>query len=155
MTNRILSPEAVCQIAFIVHDIERAGKKFCEIFGVEMPKIIVTAAYEITKTTYKGEPCDATAKLAFFNAGQVQFELIEPDQKPSVWRDFLNEHGEGIHHIAFRVENTAATTAALAGQGIPVVQQGLYSDTSGMYTYLDAAPVLGVLVELLENFKRD
>jgi len=38
--------------------------------------------------------------------------------------------------------------------GIGVSQQGLYSDASGMYTYVDSAPALGVMLELLENFNR-
>ncbi|NLX11092.1 MAG: VOC family protein [Chloroflexi bacterium] len=142
----------VCQVGLIVENIERTAQKYCDIFGVEMPPIQVTPTYDVTQTTYRGEPCDATARLAFFDFGQVQIELIEPDMQPSVWRDYLNEHGESVHHIAFIVKDTGAAVAYLAGHGIDVLQQGLYGDRSGMYTYLDSAPALGVMLELLENF---
>ena len=37
---------------------------------------------------------------------------------------------------------------------MPTLQQGLFVDGSGMYTYVDSAPQLGVMVELLENFPK-
>ncbi len=154
MSSQNLNAEMICQVGFIVHNIERTARKFCEVFGFPEPPVIVTPGYERAKTTYQGQPSGATAKLAFFNTGQLQIELIEPDENPSVWRDFLDEHGEGVHHIAFRVKDTGQTTLYLADHNIPVLQQGLYSDGSGMYTYLDSAPVLGVMLELLENFAK-
>ena len=143
---------AVCQVGLIVKDIEKTARKYCEVFGVDMPPIIVTLSYAIAKTTYRGKPCDVTAKLAFFNFGHAQIELIEPDPQSSVWRDYLDEHDESAHHIAFMVEDTESTMKHLQARGIDVLQQGLYSDASGMRTYVDSAPVLGVMVELLQSF---
>ena len=76
-------------------------------------------------------------------------ELIEPIGGPSTWQEFLDERGEGVHHIAFFVEDTDQVVALLEGNGIAVVQQGDY--TGGRYTYVDSAPALGVILELLEN----
>ena len=152
MSETPFGNNVVCQVGLIVHDIEAMARKYCDVFGVEMPPIIQTLNYAVTKTTYKGEACDATAKLAFFDMGQVQLELIEPDALSSVWRDYLDEHGEGVHHIAFMVKDTDGTVKYLQDHGIGVFQQGLYSDRSGIYTYVDSTPVLGVLVELLQNF---
>jgi methylmalonyl-CoA/ethylmalonyl-CoA epimerase len=149
-----LNADMICQVGLIVHDIEHTADKFCEVFGFAKPRIFSTPGYEQVETTYQGQPSDATAKLAFFDAGQLQIELIEPDEKPSVWRDFLDKHGEGVHHIAFRVKDTGSAAQQLAEHNIPVLQQGLFSDRSGMYTYLDSAPVLGVMLELLENFEK-
>ncbi|HVO69980.1 MAG TPA: VOC family protein, partial [Aggregatilineaceae bacterium] len=64
----------------------------------------------------------------------------------------LNAHGEGVHHIAFQIEDTDRTAQHLKDHGIEVLQQGLYSDASGMYTYVDSEAVLGVMLELLQNF---
>ena len=83
----------------------------------------------------------------------MQIELIEPDEKPSVWRDFLDQNGEGGHHIAFRVESTQRAVDYLAQFGITISQQGLYTDGSGQYTYMNSQQ-LGTTIELLENFKR-
>jgi methylmalonyl-CoA/ethylmalonyl-CoA epimerase len=152
MSETVFGNNAVCQVGLVVRDIQKTAQKYCEILGVEMPPIVETKGYEISKTMYKGQDSDATAKLAFFNLGQVQIELIEPDVLSSVWRDYLNENGESVHHIAFMVKDTDGSVRFLEGHGIDVLQQGLYSDASGMYTYVDSAPVLGVMLELLQNF---
>ena len=152
MSETVFGDNAVCQVGLVVHDIQKTAQKYCEILGVEMPPILETKGFEISKTTYKGQDSDATAKLAFFNLGQVQIELIEPDALSSVWRDYLNENGESVHHIAFMVKDTDGSVKFLEDHGIGVLQQGLYSDASGMYTYVDSAPVLGVMLELLQNF---
>jgi methylmalonyl-CoA/ethylmalonyl-CoA epimerase len=154
MASNGLNAETICQVGLIVRDIESASQRLAEILGFPKPPIIVTPGYDRAKTTLHGEPSEATAKLAFFNTGQVQIELIEPDEKPSVWRNFLEQHGEGVHHIAFGVKDTEATTKHLSQFGINVAQQGLYSDGSGMYTYMDSAPALGTMIELLESFSR-
>jgi len=154
MNAPILKPEALCQVGFVVHDVEATAKKYAAAFGLPMPKIIETPGYEKAKTIVDGKPSEATAKLAFFQTGQLVVELIQPNKEPSAWRNHLDEHGEGVHHIAFRVPDTKATEAALVKEGIKTDQQGLFVDGSGMYTYLDSAPQLGVVIELLETFKR-
>jgi methylmalonyl-CoA/ethylmalonyl-CoA epimerase len=138
----------------IVSEIERTAQNYADLLDVPKPPIIVTPGYDVSKTTYDGERSDATAKLAFFDFGQLQLELIEPDDKPSIWREFLEEKGEGAQHIAFRVRDTQRVTDYLGGHGIKVAQQGLYADGSGMYTYVRSEADLGVMVELLENFER-
>jgi 4-hydroxyphenylpyruvate dioxygenase-like putative hemolysin len=83
--------------------------------------------------------------------GQVSLELIEPIGGPSTWREFLDQRGEGVHHIAFVVRDTDEVVELLEGKGVGVIQQGDY--TGGRYTYVDSAPTLGVILELLENFE--
>ncbi|MGL4968529.1 MAG: VOC family protein [Inquilinus sp.] len=152
MSAPVLQPEMLCQVGFVVHDVVATAQKYSEAFGFPMPEIIQTPGFDKARTTVAGEPSEATARLAFFQTGQLVVELIEPDETPSVWRDFLDRNGEGVHHIAFRVADTKATEARLAQDGITTLQQGLFVDGSGMYTYLDTAPQLGVMIELLETF---
>ena len=155
MTTPVLEPEMLCQVALVVHDIEATARKYATAFGFPIPPIIQTPGFDKARTTLNGEASEATAKLAFLQTGQLVVELIEPDDKPSVWRDFLDKNGEGVHHIAFRVSDTKATEALLTAQGMKTLQQGLYVDGSGMYTYVDSVPQLGVMIELLENFPKD
>ena len=112
--------------------------------------MVITDGYELAKTSYRGQPSLAQAKLAFFDMGQVQIELIEPIGQPSTWKEWLDEHGDGFHHIAFHIKGTDKVVAYLETNGIPLVQQGQYP--GGMYSYLDASNSLGMVLELLENF---
>lgn len=151
MSKNYFGSSVICQVGLVVRDIEASAKKYATLFGVEVPPIIITAPESEAHTRYQGAPTEARAKLAFFKMGeQMSLELIEPIGGPSTWRDFLEQKGEGVHHLAFRVKDTDELTSELATKGIPVVQQGDY--TGGRYTYLSSEHELAVAVELLENF---
>jgi methylmalonyl-CoA epimerase len=149
MNDQGIGSNVVCQVGLIVRDIERSIEAYSRIFGMSKPEFVVTDGQEVAHTRYRGEPTDARAKLAFFNMGQVTLELIEPIGGPSTWQEFLDEKGEGVHHIAFFVEDTDQVVESLKENNIGVIQQGDY--TGGRYTYADSAPALGVILELLEN----
>jgi methylmalonyl-CoA/ethylmalonyl-CoA epimerase len=150
MSDKGMGADIICQVGLIVRDIERSAEAYSRVLGMPKPEVIVTDGPEIAHTRFRGEPTDARARLAFFDMGQISLELIEPIGGPSTWQEFLDEKGEGVHHIAFSVKDTDRAVAFLEGNGIGVVQQGDY--TGGRYTYVDSAAVLGVILELLENF---
>ena len=141
----------VVQVGLVVKDIEKSLDAYVEVFGLDQrPVVSETDNLEKSNMRYRGQPSEARAKLAFIPMGQVTIELIEPIGGPSTWQEFLDKHGDGVHHIAFMVEGTDQVVSVLQGQGIPLVQRGDY--TGGMYSYLDSEPRLGVMLELLENF---
>jgi methylmalonyl-CoA/ethylmalonyl-CoA epimerase len=141
----------VTQVGIIVKNIEKTLDAYMEVFQLnQRPDIIITDGQEKSNMRYRGQPSDAVAKLAFIHLGQVDIELIEPVGEPSTWKEFLDNHGEGVHHIAFVIKGTDRVVAYLEGNGIPLVQRGDY--TGGRYSYMDSAPKLGVILELLENF---
>lgn len=152
MDNSLISNQVIVQIGLVVHDVEATSQAYADIFGVEKPKWFLTDPVEKTQCTYQGEPTEARAKLAFLNFGQVQVELIEPDGHPSTWREHLDAHGEGVHHIAFMVENMGERVKLFEQRGISLVQKGEY--TGGRYAYLDTSNELKVILELLERDKK-
>ena len=154
MLETILGTKSPCQIGMIVKDIEESKRKVAAFYGIDVPPTVGGGDFEITKCQYMGEPApDANCKMAFFEMGNIQLELIEPNEEPSTWRNFLNEHGEGMHHIAFQVRDSARQVANAEAAGLKLVQHGLYGDASGEYNYLDA-PELKCIVELLESYKK-
>lgn len=139
----------ITQIGILVNDIEKVSGAYADFFGLDKPEIIITDTADIAQTRYNGGVTEARAKLAFFDMGSLQLELIEPDHQPSTWRDYLNEHGEGPHHIAFVIEGMQEKIMLLEGKGFPLQQKGEYE--GGRYAYMDTFKELKVLVELLEN----
>lgn len=150
----IIGTNLLTQVGFIVKDLEVSKKKFAEFFGVEVPPSCDGGKYEITGTTVMGEPApDANCLMAFFNVGEhTQIELIQPNGVKSTWQDFLDEHGEGIHHIAFGVKGTDNVILACENFGMKCVQRGKYGSGTGEYAYLDASKDLKCMIELLENY---
>ena len=110
--------------------------------------------YAVTQTVFEGKPApEANSLLAFFDVGPgLQIELIQPNEASSTWRNFLNEHGEGMHHLAFQVRDSKACVASAEAAGLKLVQHGTYGDGGGEYNYLDA-PDLKCIVELLESYR--
>ncbi len=147
----IIETKTLAQVAMVVKDIEESGKIWAEVLGVEPPEPFVSTSHQDRPTTYKGEVTNAEAKLAFIKLGNLELELIEPLGEGSTWQEFLNVHGEGIHHIAFWVEDKEGVSKKLSLKGIPTIQTGGW-DTGG-YSYVDARETLGCIVELLQNFR--
>jgi len=149
MQEEGMGTNVICQVGMVVRDIEKTAKIYADVFGMKVPEARLTDPAEISHINYRGATTPARAKLAFFQMGNVSLELIEPVDGPSTWQEFLDEHGEGVHHIAFRIKGMDRVLAHLEGNGISAVQRGDY--TGGRYAYVDSAPTLGVILELLEN----
>lgn len=148
-----LGSQVMVQVGIIVRDIEAVSRAYAQVWGIEAPKWFLTDSEEVAHTRYHGQPSAARAKLAFLNMGatgcRLQVELIEPVGGPSTWQEFLDTHGEGVHHIAFQIKGMEEQITLLQGQGMPAVQRGDY--TGGRYAYIDSVPQLKVMLELLEN----
>ncbi len=149
-----MDTNVLTQVAFIVKDIEKTKVKFAEFFGIEPPNHFDGGKFEVTGTTVMGEPApNANCLMAFFDAGpNVQIELIQPNGVKSTWQDFLDAHGEGIHHIAFNVKGMDGKVLALEKFGMNCVQRGKYGNAGGEYAYMDAREDLKCFIELLENY---
>ncbi|SFD71715.1 Glyoxalase/Bleomycin resistance protein/Dioxygenase superfamily protein [Paenibacillus catalpae] len=151
MGQSAIGTKMITQIGILVHDIEAVSEAYANFFGVDKPAWNWTDTPDKAQTEFLGEPSQARAKLAFIDMDSLQLELIEPDFHPSTWRNYLEEHGEGPHHIAFVIEGMKEKIAIMESKGMKLQQKGEY--TGGRYAYFDSIPQLKVLVELLENDK--
>jgi catechol 2,3-dioxygenase-like lactoylglutathione lyase family enzyme len=137
------------QIGLIVENVEEAARAWADVLGLPMPEIDEVDTVDVTQAEYEGEPTTARAKLAFFKFENIDVELIEPLGEPSTWNDQYVEHGNSIHHLAFRIKGMQEKLAYLKSKGIPLIQRGEY--TGGRYAYTDAVDSMGMILELLEH----
>jgi methylmalonyl-CoA/ethylmalonyl-CoA epimerase len=147
--NAPLQNATLCQIGFVARDAGKVARKIFDLLGIPAGEPILTDEYDKARTEFRGKPTAARAKLIFFNLGQVSLEIIEPIGGPSTWREFLDKHGDGVHHIAFTVKNTGEAAAALAPLGMPSVQKGIFE--GGSYNYVEGEKEIGVILELLDS----
>jgi methylmalonyl-CoA/ethylmalonyl-CoA epimerase len=141
----------VAQIGIVVRDIEEALDFWCKLLKIEKPRVIETEGWEKTRATYMGVSTRGRAKLAFIELDNVTIELIQPIDGPSTWESQLNTHGQGVHHIAFVVEDIDGCVKELENFGGVREQEGLFE--GGRYLYTDLLKTLGVRIELLQFFK--
>lgn len=148
--GELFGQSKVVQIGVVVKDIEKAAAAYADFLGVPVPEWFWTDVEEKAHTRFKGKPSPARAKLAFIEMKNITLELIEPDQNPSTWREFLDEKGEGVHHIAFEIKGMDDKMARLEREGMPLLQKGDYE--GGRYAYIDGRAQLGLILEILENW---
>ena len=81
MNLPILGTYTPSQVAIIVKDVEATKKSYAAFWGQEVPPTVDAGEYAITKTEYMGAPNErAGCKMAFFELGNLQFEIIEPNK---------------------------------------------------------------------------
>jgi len=143
--------KAIVQVALVTRNIEASAQHWSALLGVEVPKIMTSRPGNEVHVIYQGKPSNARAKLAFLSAGQVQVELIQPLGGGSAWQQFLDEHGEGVHHIAFNVQNLAQAESEMKALGYDAIHSGRWDSDNGDYVYFDSTKALGLVVELLHG----
>lgn len=143
--------KTIVQVAIVCKDIEATTKRWAELLGVAPPRINTTRPGREVKMTYRGQPSDGRAKLAFIRLGQVVLEFIEPVGGDTSWREHLDKHGEGVQHLGFQITELDRTLEALDKLGIKPLHRGRYDQDNGTYVYMDSKDALGVVIELLHS----
>jgi methylmalonyl-CoA/ethylmalonyl-CoA epimerase len=119
-------------VAVAVSDTDRALEYFVGRLGLEV------ASTEVIETPH--------VRLTYLDAGGVFIQLVEPLDDASPIAAHLAEHGEGLHHIAFAVEDVPGTAAELADPGAPPVTLG--SGRGRPSAFVPGEPHHGVRVEV-------
>ncbi len=141
----------VVQVAIVTKNIEASAQRWASILGMEIPKVSTTRPGEEVKVQFRGKPSSGQAKLAFFKLGQVVLELIEPVGGDTSWKQYLDEHGEGVQHLGFQVQDLDQAIANAEKSGMPVLHRGRYDKDNGDYVYIDSGKALGVTLEFLHS----
>ncbi len=147
----ILNPDTLCQIALVVKDVEKVAAEYANLFGVPVPNLTCVPDEKIAHTQFRGTPSATKAKIAVFTLGQVVLEITQPDDEPSSWKEFLETHGEGVHHIAFMVPDREPIIQYFKGKGAPIRHYGEYP--GGNYTVFDTQDLLKVLIQVKQKTK--
>jgi catechol 2,3-dioxygenase-like lactoylglutathione lyase family enzyme len=143
--------KTVVQVAIVTKDIEASARRWAAVLGMEAPKITTTRPGEQVKVEFRGKPSGGQAKLAFFKLGQVVLELIEPVGKGTSWKQYLDQHGEGVQHLGFQVQDLNQAIANAQKAGMPVLHRGRYDKDNGDYVYVDSEKLLGTTLEFLHS----
>jgi methylmalonyl-CoA/ethylmalonyl-CoA epimerase len=129
--------EAVDHIGFAVHDIDESITFYSAMFG-------------ITDWERMALP-DRFMDVAVARVGGVLLELIAPTSDAAAFAKYLREHGPGMHHIAYRVDDVAAALAQLKARGAQLIDEtprvGLHNH---LVAFVHPKSMQGVLVELVQ-----
>jgi len=142
-----LKKEQFIQVTIVVSDIRRAAKAWAALLGVDEPEIWVNHLESNIEYpyTYRGKddkPCDL--QMCVIDMGSWVLELHEIDDRPSTFREFINKHGNGVHHLGFEVGDARdEVIRELKEMGFDTERTiGIYPGSS--WTIVDSEDVLGV-----------
>jgi len=132
--------EKLQEIGIAVRDLAEALRLFTDILGVPPGNTETFDRYGM--------------RFNLCPLGDAYLELIEPTSPEGALAESIEQRGEGLHHIAFKVSNLEETMARLREKGIEFVEEApLYLDVSYgrvKFTFVRPRSFHGVLLELVE-----
>ena len=127
----------VDHIGIATRSIDAAGKFYAEVLGLAVAK----------RETVAGG-----LKVAFIPVGETKIELLEPGSENDNIARFLETRGEGIHHLAFAVDNVEAALAQAKAAGYTLIDEKPRQGAGGArIAFLHPKSTGGVLVEFCEH----
>jgi len=140
----------ITEVGVAVRDLEAACALLVDLLGGEAGPVVEVPRYDM--------------RYRMCRVGKVDFELMEPTAPKGVIHDFLERRGEGLHHVAFAVDDLAATMAELADKSVvwvddePVSQQMEVLDFAGRrfadgeisFAFSHPRSILGILFEFIQ-----
>lgn len=121
----------ISHVGIVVEDCEKTAAWWERVFGVGP---FSTEEYVLDETTgfrFKGEPARARMKASIAYSGKVFIELVEVLEGESPHTEFLREHGEGLQHVAFAVENMGQVVSDLKAEGLEPILEYRFQTKQG------------------------
>ena len=131
----------VAHVGWVVKDVDRVVG-YWEKLGlknVSKPQVM-----DFPDITFHGQKTPLKLKMAFGHIGGVEIEWIQPVEGKSVYNDFLQNHGDGVQHLAYALDSPEKLDEQLKyfqGKGLGTIQSGTWQGTKGQgrFAYLDTA----------------
>jgi methylmalonyl-CoA/ethylmalonyl-CoA epimerase len=125
-------------LGIAVKDLEQGNALFAKLLG--------SAHYKVEEVPSEG------VKTSFFKLGPNKIELLEATNENSPIAKFIEKKGEGIHHIAFAVDDIRAEIARLKEEGFTVLNEEPKKGADNKWVaFLHPKGTNGVLIELCQE----
>ncbi|HEY3429400.1 MAG TPA: methylmalonyl-CoA epimerase [Cyclobacteriaceae bacterium] len=132
--------EKLEHIGIAVKNLKEANEHFAKLLG---------------RTHYKVEEVESEGvKTSFFDVGGVKIELLEASKEDSPIARFIEKRGEGIHHLAFEVQNIKSSIQEYQEKGFALINQEPKKGADNkMICFLHPKSTGGVLIELCQEIR--
>lgn len=125
-------------IGIAVRDLKEAIKFYEEMLGLKVTEI--------------EEVADQKVRVAFLPSGDSEVELLESTTADGPIARFIEKNGQGIQHIAFRVDNVEEKLADLKDKGVRLIDEKPRRGAGGaMIAFLHPKSTFGTLIEICER----
>ena len=141
----------IIQVAVVVRDLEAYATRQSQLLGNGPWRVYEFGPHMMARYEYRGMPATGRTLVAL-NDGHPQIEILQPLSGRSTHQDWLDEHGQGLHHVGAVVDSVDAVVAAANDEDVGVLSsgEGFGADGSGRFAYLDTHSRLGMIIEVIE-----
>jgi catechol 2,3-dioxygenase-like lactoylglutathione lyase family enzyme len=140
----------ITQVAIVVKDLRKTMEAYTKVMGWKPWYVYEHKPPILHHTLLHGKPVTCSTLGAEVHCNPIDFEILQPLEGPSIYREFLEEKGEGLHHVSV-VSPTGDVDAALENfkkDGFEILMEGRLGENLRFY-YLDTDPVLKIITETL------
>ncbi len=124
-------------VGIVVHSIDESLTTYCNELGM-------------TLLERRAAP-EQLVEAAFLDGGNSAIELIAPTDETSGTARFLQNRGEGVHHVCYEVDDIAAALAELTAQGVRLVDETPRQGLHGLVAFVHPKATHGMMIELLQK----
>jgi len=124
-------------IGIVVNNLDESLQTYCEQLGFRL----------VERVTIPEQRVEA----AFLDAGNGTIELIAPTDTTSGTARYLQNRGEGTHHVCFVVDDIAAALAQLRAQGVRLIDETPRHGVHGLVAFVHPKAAHGTMIELLQK----
>lgn len=141
------------QVCFVVPNLEDAVSYWRSTNGVEHWTVAHGLAKKQIEKEYRGQPGDFQFSCAYGFAGETMIELAQHDGGRSVYKDWIDSKGYGLHHVGFRLKDAADYAKAekhYRELGFEKAMASYFPSPAGncRWAYFDTRSVTGCYTEL-------
>jgi hypothetical protein len=141
----------VTQVGILVPDLVSAVQTYGPMFGIDDWLIYSYSPETVPVLSYRQAPGKCSFRLAMGSSGP-QIEVIQPGAGPSVYHEWIEQHGYGVQHLGMHVPDLAVVRDSLEAEGWLPVQAGSGYGVAGdgAFAYYDTVELLGFMLEVIE-----
>ena len=150
--DKILLREIV-HACVVVRDVDKTTRNMTEKLGIG-PWEVRLKTYPESQASVRGVPGECTYKFAYTKMGPITLELVETVKGRSIYQEFLEQHGEGLHHLGFPTPLPFDDELEKwEKMGIQPLQINRLDDPEEGWAYMDTQKLTGFILEIL-SFKK-
>ncbi len=146
----------VAQVGLVVKDLDKAVEAYWKLFGIGPWHLYTYGSPLVKRMTYRGEPTEYKMRVALSWLGPLRIELIQILEGDTIYSEFVEKHGYGVHHFGLLVDDMqeSITRAEAAGLEMTMDGAGFGLDGDGHYAYLETEHLIGTTLELISRPQR-
>ena len=138
---------AVRQNGYVVRDIHAAMTHWIDVMGVGPWYYMDRVKTDWFR--HRGQNSAVEMSIALANSGDLQIELIQQrNDAPSMYLDFLREHGEGLQHMSYWSADYQALYDRAIAAGFTVGHEGQIGGPKGRFAYFETPSHAGTVIEI-------